>query len=361
MLQTQGYAVGLYTSPHLRVFNERIQISGVQISDVELSVLVKEIRELCEELGISPTFFEFTTALAFLYFSRQGAEIAVIEVGMGGLLDATNVVTPLVSVITMIGHDHMHILGTTLLEIASNKAGIIKEGVPVVLANQPLELLDYFESVSNAHHSSLYVVGRDILLRGITSDLSGQTFMVSGLVEGEYEIAMLGDYQIENAGLALLALHVLAEQGVEISDESLRLGMKASFWRGRLEVVSLDPLVIVDGAHNPEGVVSLARFLDNRDIVHGDVLVLALKQGKHYQEMLDMIVPRFSKVIVTEGTYQPMPMEELGALVGQVCDDVELIRDPRQASARGRALLPAHGCMLVTGSLYMIGSALEGV
>lgn len=360
ILQEGGYKTGLYTSPHLVRFNERIAIDGQEISELELSVLVDEVRTASARAEVAPTFFEFTTALAFLYLARKKVDIAVVEVGLGGDLDATNVIQPLLAVITNIGYDHMEILGKEKQEIAAHKAGIIKQQSVVVTGEEDEKLVEYFRSIA-AERGAKFVRARDrVRLVPKQASLSGQTFEAQGQITGTFELPLLGEHQLKNAAVALAALGELGQQGFEVGVSAMQRGLAATKWSGRLQVLSREPLVMVDGAHNEEGARALEQFLaQSLPKVNAQVLVLAIKSDKQIPTMLTKIVPRFKKVIVTEGSYEPMAASDLGKLVKKYHKNVLIVPQAAQAVAAGRVGLTKNDFMLATGSLYMIGEALK--
>lgn len=357
VLDVAGYTVGLYTSPHLVKFNERIRLNGVDISDEELAGLVALVRKATEAADIQATFFEFTTALAFVYFAQQHVDMAVIEVGMGGRLDATNVMTPLVSVITTIGLDHTEVLGDTLEKIAAEKAGIIKPGVPVVIGEKKPDVVAYLQQAAQAKGSPAVIVAEEMQVKDIDASLFRQKFAVEGSIQGQFEIHLLGRHQIDNALTALSTIAQLRGQRMDIPQAVIQKGMAAARWDGRMQVVSHQPLVIVDGAHNEDGMEALYEFI--KDFSKHSVLVVAQKRDKQLSLLHDKIVPLFNHVIATEGTYQPMKAETLAKELSRIHQHVGAIPDVAGAIDRARALLPADGFLLVSGSLYMVGGALE--
>lgn len=358
VLDVAGYKVGMYTSPHLVKFNERIRLNGVDISDEELAGLVGIVRKAVETAGIQATFFEFTTALAFVYFAQQKVDMVVIEVGMGGRLDATNVVMPLVSVITTIGLDHTEVLGDTLEKIASEKAGIIKSGVPVVIGEREPEIVEYLQEVAVSHKSPTLVVQETTHVKDIDSSFLRQIFTVEGRISGQFEIHLLGRHQIDNA-LTALATLVQVRAHLNIPDAAIQNGMAAARWEGRMQVVSQQPLIIVDGAHNEDGAEALYEYI--KKFPNHSVLVVAQKQGKRLSLLHKKIAPLFDHVITTEGTYEPVPAEELARSLRGIHQKVEPIPNVKEAIEKSLTLLPSNGFLLVTGSLYMVGGALEAL
>lgn len=379
-LYETGQKVGLYTSPHLDRFNERIRINHGPITDERLVELIMEVKKAADHQKLQPTFFEFTTALAFLFFARQHVDIAVIEVGMGGTLDATNVITPLVAIITNVGLDHTPMIGRNTREIAINKAGIIKHGGIVVTAERQPEILKIFERVCEENQATLYPVHEVLKAEIVEASLDGQVFKIIPsprigegedevrtntspppspiLGEGEFGIPLLGAHQIDNACTALLALKLLEKRGISISDKAICAGFRKTTWPGRLDIVSRQPFILVDGAHNADGVRSLHAFLTTTDLPTPEVLILALKRDKDPRDMLEKIVPRFKHMIITQGNYEPKPAEELAGLIRLRHSNVRAISDVTEAIAAGLKKLSPHGMMLITGSLYMIGDAL---
>ncbi|MEI8139308.1 MAG: folylpolyglutamate synthase/dihydrofolate synthase family protein [bacterium] len=264
VLRQAGLRVGLYTSPHLINFNERIQVNGEAINDEELAALFEDMEAHAAAVSVAErevTFFEFTTALAFEYFRRKGVQVAVVETGMGGRLDSTNVVMPLVSVITRIGLDHTAYLGTTLAAIAGEKAGIIKDGRPVICGATPDEAKTVIRATAGAKKSRLVEVEDAVAVRRVSQNLMGQKVAItSGDIDyGTVPIKLLGKHQLENVATVVATLEVLADcSPLKIPIEVIRAGLAAAKWLGRLQVLVQDPPTILDGAHNPDGARALA-------------------------------------------------------------------------------------------------------
>lgn len=353
-----GFSVGLYTSPHLYRFNERVRVGGVELADEQLLEHIATVRATAARVGVQPTFFEFTTAIAFLEFARRAVDLAVVEVGMGGLLDATNVVTPAVAIITNVGLDHTPVIGATKPEIAVNKAGIIKPGCDVVTAETHPALLELFQKVCSGKGVRLYHVDQELHVKDRQASLTGQQFEVDGAFSGQLQIKLLGQHQVRNACTALLALLQLRERGWTITDEDIKQGLSQATWEGRLDIVSHQPFVLVDGAHNNDGIQSLATWLDETSLPHPSVLVVAAKQDKNIDALLSLIVPRFQHVVVTEGSYEPRSAVQLALEIGKHHARVDAIPNIAAAIVRARELQSSDGMMLVTGSLYMVGDAL---
>lgn len=355
-LRTEGYTTALYTSPHIYAFNERIRVDGQAISDEKLSGLIEEVRAVVAEGKLTPTFFEFTTAVAFLHFARQKVDIAVIEVGMGGALDATNVIQPLVAVITNIGLDHTFLLGKTRRQIAENKAGVIKKRSIVVTGEKDPELLAYFATVAKERGAELHVVGERLTAEVIQADLSGQTFKTKGMHEQEFRLRLLGAHQIENACTALAALQALTKQGVGVSLPAIQKSFAHTRWEGRLDVISQQPLVLVDGAHNDDGVRALYAFI--KHLPRRDTLVLGVKRDKNLDLFISLLAPLFQNVITTEGNFQPMPAAEIARQLSKTHSHVQTEKNVGRALALAKQITEKEGTILITGSLYMVADAL---
>ena len=257
ILQAEGYRVGLYTSPYILRFNDRIQVNGTPIPDGDLAALVEEIRPVAEGMSDPPTEFELITAVAFVYFSRQACDFVVLEVGLGGRLDATNLITTTaVSVITGIAMDHTAILGNTPTEIAAEKAGIIKEGVPVVYGGETGDdAFDVIRHRAEACRAPFHSACRQGLAHVVTS-LDGATFDFEPLSLADLHIPLSGVYQPYNAATALTVIQILRKSGVAISDHAIREGLARVRWSGRFEILCRDPLILSDGGHNPQGVAA---------------------------------------------------------------------------------------------------------
>ncbi|MEK6823316.1 MAG: folylpolyglutamate synthase/dihydrofolate synthase family protein [Nanoarchaeota archaeon] len=359
ILQKAGYTTGLYTSPHLMRFNERIRINGVDISDDELGQLAQRIKDIAETHGIQPTFFEFTTALAFLYFVERNVDYAVIEVGLGGRLDATNIINPIVAVITNIGFDHMEHLGDTLPAIAREKAGIIKQGSKVVVGEKDTKLQRYFTDVCTERDATMTIIPDVVTARIMTSNLDGQTFTVNGMMNDTFTLAMLGAHQVENALTALVAIQELKRSGVTIPDAAIKDGLATTHWAGRIDIISRTPLIILDGAHNLPGMQTLHAFA--KDLPRRKVLVLAMKHDKDIDGMIELIVPLFDTIIVTQGNFKPTPAHELASHLTTYNKNVIVLPDVKDAIEKAFGLADQNDTVLITGSLYMVGDAMKAL
>lgn len=332
ILQASGYKVGLFTSPYIERFEERIQIDShdIEYADLFESTLdVKHAADMVEvECGEHPTEFELMFAVAMLYFARSNIDIAVVEVGLGGRLDATNVVSPELCVITSISYDHTSILGDTLGLIAAEKAGIIKRGCVVVSYPQAPGAMGEIERKCVQSDASLFVLsGGDIGSGSIDIERGVQSFNYRS---EPFETRLLGSYQPSNAALAILCAEVLrGQQKADISDAAIHEGIRKAKWPGRFEVISKRPLVIVDGAHNPQGACALSKTLDDIDLnggataLRGNVIfVMGVLSDKDYMEMLLPLLP-FAKTFITYTPENPRALKsiDLGRAILQLSEN----------------------------------------
>jgi dihydrofolate synthase/folylpolyglutamate synthase len=362
ILQTSGLKVGLYTSPHLVSFTERIRINGVTIPEERVADLVSTLNsELLTLNSLSPTFFEFTTAMAFQYFDEEDVDIAVIEVGMGGRLDATNVIIPMVSIITNIGYDHQEFLGSTLAEISREKAGIIKNKVPVISANNSPEVIKVIERRSEENESKLYIFGRDFRAehRSQVTGHRSQILDYYGIkqVFKDLELSLLGHHQIVNASLALAATEIISI-GIELEESAIRKGLKEARWEGRLEVLSRNPTILLDGSHNEEAASALRRALEEIFLPEHDrlFLIVGMMKDKNIRGFLKTLAPLAWEVIVTKADYERAAsvasLSEVAERYNPRVKTIEKVSDALEYAV-GRA--KSYDLICVTGSLYTIG------
>lgn len=353
ILKLAGYRVGKYASPHLVSFTERITVSDEEITEKEVAELTAEIRQkICREHGERPfTFFDFTTALAFEYFRRRQVDPALIEVGLGGRLDSTNVLEPLIAVITNVTHDHMDYLGDDLSDIAREKAGIIKDGVPVVTAavDQPRRII---EETARQHGSPVYVMGRDFSYE----KRGDQIMSYTGLrwTVDDLFVNLRGDHQFANAAVALCTAELLSGSGFDIKADHGRRGLATVIWPGRIEVVREQPTVILDGAHNTEGVRALVQFLKDHFSERRKVLVFGVLADKEYEKMVALLTPVVDTVILTRpSSERALAPADLQKRVGHGIVSKSL----RGALETARAMTGGGDVLVVTGSLYLVGEA----
>jgi dihydrofolate synthase/folylpolyglutamate synthase len=387
VLAAAGYRTGLYTSPHLIDFTERIRVNGEPISPDAVARLTERIRAAAADLpppagrtgageaGLPVTFFEFTTAMAFLHFAESAVDFAVAEVGMGGRYDATNVLTPLVTVITQIDFDHQAYLGDTIERIAAEKAGIIKPAVPVVTAADRPEAMSVIENVSREQKAPLYRLGFEVRVEGATP----QRFRYQGIrwSLSDLNCSLLGKHQLSNAGCALAALELLepclpagGRPGITIGEAPVRQGLSTVRWEGRLERMPPGPsgaAVILDGAHNPAGARVLRTFLEeSRPPRPGRlILVLGILRDKDIGGILAELIPIADEVVVTR------PRHERAASTDDLKRHLEkyavpagkravraTVREPLEEALRyAQSASAAADLICITGSLYTVGEA----
>ena len=365
ILQEHGLKVGLYTSPHLVDFRERIKIGGEEIPAADVLRIGQELRAVMQSMaGESAekqlTFFEFTTGIAFKYFGEQKVDFVVAEVGMGGRLDATNVIAPDVSAITRIGLEHTNYLGSTLPEIAREKAGIIKAGIPVVTCERKAEALGVIENVCKRKDSALRRIGLDFDVVNVSQALSGTTFDYRAVqMLEDVKIGLLGGYQAENAAAAIAIIEELNRRGHSITEQEIRRGLLSARWPGRLDVVSKVPLVIFDGSHNPDGVQTTVGVLSALGLTPM-TFVLGCMDDKDYRRMARILAPAASKMFVTQARYKrALPAASLGKVVSEEFTGPTAVHeDPREAFERAVSEQGEKG-VCVIGSLYLVGEAIQ--
>jgi dihydrofolate synthase/folylpolyglutamate synthase len=377
-LQAAGYRTGFYSSPHLQDFCERIQVNGEVISHSELVKLLEELKPYIAEVK-TPTTFEITTALAFLYFARYPVDIAVIEVGLGGRLDSTNLVLPEVSVITSISYDHMAILGNTLTAIAGEKAGIIKPGRPVVSAPQKEEAMRVIEDVARTQGSPLWVAGRDIKYAPKTHSLDGQSFWIwmnedqpgvdeylrsAGVVGIEpirLPLALLGRHQVDNAATAYTALQLLNQRGFSIDNHAVEKGFSWVTWPGRFEILARQPFLVIDSAHNRDSALKLWQAMEDYFPDRQVVLIFGASEDKDIQGMLTELLPCVQKVVMTQSMHpralNAVKLQDMAALFGIPVAALPSVND---ALAYALDQVKPDGVVLAAGSLF-IAAAVRAV
>ncbi len=311
ILTSAGYKTGFYSSPHVLVFNERIRVGDQLISNQELVDLVETVKPvvpLVEEL----TTFEIITGMAFIFLRQQKVDSAVIEVGMGGRLDATNVVSPLLSVITSISHDHMKVLGSTLSKIASEKAGIIKPGLPVVISPQKKSAEATILAVAKEKGSAALQSELIFQIQPGKHSLDGQSFRfipVKGNAlkldqpSAEFFMPLIGDHQLENARTAYVAVQILKEKDFNLPEEQIKAGFMNINWPGRMEVISREPLIIVDGAHNRDSFLKLKNTIDKYLPDKKKILIFGASEDKEVELMLGRINSSIDELIITKALH----------------------------------------------------------
>lgn len=360
ILQRGGYRTGLYTSPHLIDFSERIRISGAPISPDQIvrltNLMRKRIEEEAPELTLSLTFFEFTTAMAFLYFAEAKVDLAVVEVGLGGRFDATNLLTPLAAAVTHIDLDHERYLGATILQIASEKAGIIKAGIPVVTGASQPEVLALFEKAARSKGAPLLRLDHEIRVEGDRPE----GFLYRGERERWVRSPLLGRHQVRNTAVALGIIEQLQERGVALSEEAIVEGIARVEWAGRLDVIRRRPLILLDGAHNPAGARALADFLNGVDPARrGKHWVIAgIMRDKNIPDILAPLLSWTDEIVLTRPEIERAAEPDL--LIASI-QKPSLVRTVRErvpdAIAYVESFLQPEDTLVITGSLYTVGEA----
>lgn len=353
IFQATGYKTGLYTSPHLVRENERMQIGGIPVPDDRFASLAEEVKHAADGIGVRPTEFEMLTAMAFLYFAEEKVELAALEVGLGGRLDATNVLTdPALCVIMNIGLEHTEILGDTLEKIAGEKAGIIKDHVPVICHPGTPGVMEVFRQVAAEHDAPLAVADFPSL-RTQSLGLSGQVLTYQDLTD--VRLPLIGEHQAGNAAVAIEASRKLG-----IPDSSIRQGLERVRWPGRFEVLSKNPVFIADGAHNPQCARTLAAALDTVFPGQKVEFLLGVLQDKDYREMMDLLLPYARGFILLKpDSPRALDSDVLAGYLRAHGAKVRTAQSVNEALDLGFEL--ADGTPLVlTGSLYLLGEVRNG-
>ena len=372
ILQSAGFKVGLFTSPHLVSFTERIRVNNEEISESEVVSLADEIRDAVSQIkDFSPTFFEVVTAMGFLYFKRKNVDWAVIETGMGGRLDATNVLAPEVSVITSISYDHKDFLGETISAIAEEKAGIIKNRIPVVTSEQEPAVMDIIKKKADEKGSGLFIYGKDFSVTAKKEGINGSIFDYRGDMELEgLEIFLAGRHQILNAALAVKTSEVLIKKSALLASRLavgvIKSGIENMEWHGRLEFISDNPPILIDGAHNPSASSVLADSLRNNflNTYRRIILIMGIMADKDIKGIMAPLLPLASEIIFTAPAYeraaQPERLAECASSLGFT--NIHIARTVEDAIAISSALSPQLSALIViTGSFYTIGEAKEAL
>jgi len=365
-LSSSGYKTGLYTSPHLHNLRERITIDGHLISEAEFASSMTEVKPFIESIKQDAsfrqlTYFEALTALAFAYFKKKQMDFQVLEVGLGGRLDATNVARPVVCIITSISLDHTQILGNSLKEIAQEKAGIIKPGCWVVLSPQPEEVASVITNVCQEKEAKAVQVGKDVTWHKIGGDLHQQSLVIEGRVNNyQVSIPLLGDFQLENAATAIAALEILASEGFAISAADIAQGLAQVKWPGRFQILQQHPIVLVDGAHN---VASMKRLVNNIKAYFANkriFLVFGTSCDKDIPGIINELVPLSPQAIVTQASHsRAAPLPTLVAEFTKRGIEPKTTETVTEAISRALSLAGRTDIICVTGSLFVVAEALD--
>ncbi len=364
-LSACGHVTGLYTSPHLVHLGERIQVNGVCASPDELLSSIEMASPHIEAMRSDSrwrrfTYFELLTVLAFLHFRCRGVQAQVVEVGLGGRLDATNVVKPDVCIITPISLEHTAVLGNTLAKIAAEKAGIVKPGAQVVCAPQPREAMDVIRSTCLARRAPLFCVGEDVSFDVASQSVDGQVLRVRD-VHGERTVAisLAGSYQAENAVAAVMGLDALRARGMALVDECVAEGLARTRWPGRFQVLAHTPLLVLDGAHNPASMRRLADSLSRLRRTDDLVFVLGFSSDKDVEGAVSELRHLGGRLVLTRSS-QPRAVEprDLAMRLNGFGMELKCVTRPRVALQGARSMVGTDGTVVVAGSLYLVGEIL---
>ncbi|MCX7857557.1 MAG: bifunctional folylpolyglutamate synthase/dihydrofolate synthase [Deltaproteobacteria bacterium] len=353
ILTQEGFKTGKYTSPHLHSITERFSVNDKDVEYETFVGIAEYIWQKIEEEKVEKTFtfFDFTTAVAFEYFKRESVDIAVIEVGLGGRLDSTNVITPLVSIITNVGYDHMDYLGKTLRSIATEKSGIIKDNVPVVTGTKGISQ-KIISQVAREKSAPLYVLGKDFSFEKVRErqmNYMGINWKIDNLY-----INLLGDHQFFNTSLALCALEILSNKGFPVKESTIREALSDIKWKGRLEVVRERPTVILDGAHNPSGMAVLTEYVNNNLEGKRVICVFGVMKDKDYRRMAKFLSSWTKELIITKPSVErALEIEKLKRVLpfAYTASTVE------KALVKAKELAKSDDVIVVTGSLFTVAEA----
>jgi dihydrofolate synthase/folylpolyglutamate synthase len=355
ILKASGYKVGLYTSPHLVRFNERICVNNQQISDDNVVSAYQAVMDV-HSGNREPTFFEYATAMALYEFGRQTVDWAVVETGMGGRLDATNILQPVISIITNVSLEHQGYLGRTIAEIAGEKGGIIKRNTPVVTAVSQPSAISVLEKLASEQTAPLFRLKKDFKARR-HADHSFSYYGLDHVWRG-ITTSLTGSYQVENASLVLAACEILMRNHSKISIEHIQNGLADTRWPGRLEVVSENPKIILDGAHNLNAAKELGKYLKTELAGRKITLIIGILEDKPYTAILEALIPPCSRVILTRPKIdRALPVDTLLPIAAAMKDDVWKIPDVSEAIAFASENAQPEEVICVAGSLYVVGEA----
>jgi dihydrofolate synthase / folylpolyglutamate synthase len=355
-----GYRVGLYTSPHLVKFNERIRINGVPVSDMDVLNAYEAVKDVYAGER-EPTFFEYTTAMAFHEFARTKVDWAIVETGMGGRLDATNVLQPRLSIISNISLEHRQYLGNSIAEITAEKGGIIKHGIPVVTGVNQKEAVKVLKGIAQKQQAPLFRLGEHFRVR---KNKNRETFSYIGVKSNwdDMKISLKGNHQIENAALTLAACEVLNYHDTSFIIEEIKEGLLNTEWPGRMEVVSRNPYIIIDGAHNFMAARKLAEFMSENLEKNKTTLILGILDDKPYKGMLKSLLPHCRRLILTKPAInRAMEPEILHKFAKDIVDDIKIIPSVKDAFYYARESVSSDEAICVAGSLYVVGEVKQAI
>ena len=361
ILKESNYRVGLYTSPHLVRFNERIQINDKPVSDENIVEAYEAVKNVCTNVFTGkrePTFFEYSTAMALYEFGRQKVDWAVIETGMGGRLDATNIIKPALSIISNISLEHRTYLGNTIKEIAGEKGGIIKNNVPVVIGARQKNAISTLKDIAQQKSAPFFCFGDEFKIRR-NKNKSFNYFGIKNTWRN-LRTGLQGSHQVDNAGLVLAACELIDKNKAEISFESIQKGLEKNHWPGRLDIVSANPLIILDGAHNLIATRRLVQYLSKNLFNRNITLVAGILDDKPYSSMIKTLCSVCHRAILTQPKInRALPPEKLYPAAKEEVSDIKSIPDVSQAIKHAIETTPKNDAICIAGSLYLIGEAIE--
>lgn len=366
ILLAAGFKTAIFSSPHLHNYTERMRTNGIEIPRERLASLVTRLRPKLEQMVAEgfehPTEFEVNTAIALLYFAEEKVDFAVLEVGLGGAIDSTNVVESMVTVITNVGMDHMDYLGNDLKSIATVKAGIIKSHTKVVTATERPTALKIIQETALEKQAELLVLGRDFKIEILSSDLEGVHFNYFGVQNNYHElkIPLLGEHQGINGATAVAVMECLASLGYPINEQAIRDGLWKVNWLGRLEVLQRKPYILIDAAHNVDGALTLKKALKDLFSYKSLILVLGMLADKEREKVLSIIAPLADVLIITKpNSPRAGDWERIGDFAKDYVKNIEIIPNIEEAVTKGLSLAGEEDLFCVTGSIYMIAEARE--
>lgn len=364
ILRESGYKTALYTSPHLVCYNERYQINGICISDEYFAKEVTLVKKHCDQMVCDgfehPTIFEILTAVAFHYFLIESVDIILLEVGLGGIFVATNVIEkPLLSIIMSIGMDHMEYFGNDIEKIAVEKAGIIKENCPVVLYPQKNLVYNKIVNICKEKKATLYSLQKQVQKKVFLQNIEKTIFSVSTpyYQYNLIDLRLLGDYQILNCITVLLACHVLQKNGISLKKENILNGIQKTHWQGRMEIMNHNPIVLLDGAHNTDGILMLAQSIQKYFKHKKITLLLGVLGDKEYEKMIQIILPLVDKIVLTEpNNYRKLNLEKLEEAMIPFHKPILKQIHVKEAYLTALSITSNKDAVICCGSLYMIGT-----
>ncbi|UCF49207.1 MAG: bifunctional folylpolyglutamate synthase/dihydrofolate synthase [Thermoplasmatales archaeon] len=353
-----GYNVGTYTSPHLQRFSERFVINKKEISEAEIEKLISKIKPIVDEMAIknnSPTFFEIVTAMAFQLFKDKKVDFAIIEVGLGGRYDATNIVNPIVTIITNVTFEHQNILGDKIEDISFEKAGIIKKDIPTVTAGTG-KALEVIKKTSLQKNSSITIIDNDSW-NILSTGLDGQEIKINGFLK-EYNLktSMIGKHQAENAAITMATLEILQMNGIYITDDAINEAFEKTKNPGRMEIIGIKPMILLDGAHNVAGMNFLKTAIEENFVYENLIIIFGILKDKNIQDILDIIAPIADIIIATKSqsrrAFNPLLLNKMAGK-----KEVVVIEKIHDAIKYAKKIANHNDMICITGSLYTIGEA----